>query len=85
MNPPGLCTGDDRFTADKLGRLDIAQLIAVCRACPVLIDCGLERERWRRANPEVWAGFTGVWAGQAFTRGGPYKGAGFRPARTAVA
>jgi len=51
------CGGDDRFTGDDVSEPLVAALAAVCRACPVTVQCtasALEVEA-------VWGMWGGVW------------------------
>ena len=77
-----LCLGDRRFTEDGLSRPEVAMLLTFCQHCPLREACATDRDRWREANPDDWRAFTGVWGGAAFTRGGPYKGAGRQESQT---
>lgn len=53
------CIGLELFTADDLTKADVEACAAVCRPCPLLIEC----ERYARlARPSA-----GVWAGRKRT------------------
>lgn len=71
------CRNKTYFTSDELSLKQARELARICtHECPVLEKCRMERDRYRESISWEWNNFTGVWAGQAYTRGRPRRANG---------